>query len=194
MGNRFHFGSAAYRALAARKKVQIPAPHAVSWFHTGWLRIMFGAQGGSTVVQTHNASPMEVPMQPARHSLLRYAALATLLGVVSLTLSQCTMVGDKLTGVDVFRGRPTTCIKLCNDDAVLAFDAEQKEHAEQKELCDAVNCALLPQPDQAACIDARQACQQAESARHEAAKAAITQAKVDCQNGCAHTQGTGSAG
>lgn len=137
-------------------------------------------------------------MQPARHNRLRraaiYTALATLLGVVSLTLSQCTMVGDKLTGVDMLRGRPTTCIKLCNDSYVLVYDEEQKAHEQAKELCDAVNCAALPQPDQAACIDARQACQQAESARHAAAKDAITQGKINCQNGCAHQQGTGSAG
>jgi hypothetical protein len=136
-------------------------------------------------------------MQHARPNRLRraviYAALATLLGVVSLTLSQCTMVGDNLTGVDLNRGRPVTCLKQCNDFWALVYDQEQKYHDQAKLLCDAVNCALLPQPDQAACIDARQACQQAESDRHAAQQDANTQGKIDCQNSC-HDQGTGSAG
>ena len=136
-------------------------------------------------------------MQHARPNRLRraviYAALATTLGVVSLTLSQCTMVGDSLTGVDLNRGRPTTCLKMCNDFYALVFDQETKYHDQAKLLCDAVNCAVLPQPDQAACIDARQACQQAEAARHAAQKDADTAAKINCQNSC-HDQGTGSAG
>ena len=137
-------------------------------------------------------------MQPARHNRLRraavYAALATLLGVVSLTLSQCTMVGDNLTGVNLYRGRPTTCIKLCNDFYRTEYDQEQKAHAEAKELCDAVDCSALPKEDQAACIDARQACQQAEAARHAAQQDANTQGKIDCQTACEHQQGAGSAG
>jgi hypothetical protein len=136
-------------------------------------------------------------MQHARPNRLRraviYAALATMLGAVSLTLSQCTMVGDNLTGVDLYKGRPTTCLKQCNDFYKLVFDQEQKYHDQAKLLCDAVNCAALPQPDQAACIDARQACQQVEADRHAAQKAADTAAKINCQNNC-HGQGAGSAG
>ena len=41
--------------------------------------------------------PQSRPHQIRR--ALVYAALAALLGVVSLTLSQCTQVGDTLTGV-----------------------------------------------------------------------------------------------
>ena len=147
-------------------------------------------------------------MQHARPTRLRravvYAALATLLGIVSLTLSQCTLVGDNLTGVDLSRGRPTTCIKQCNDFYKLVYDQEQKAHDQYKLLCDAVNCAALPNDCtacaptsrtccQAYCIDYRQACQAAEAARHAAEMDRITQAKTDCQNNC-HRQGTGSAG
>jgi hypothetical protein len=59
---------------------------------------------------------MEVTMRQAHPNTLRhtmiYVALAALLGVVSLTLSQCTMVSDGLTGVDLSKGRPTTCITI----------------------------------------------------------------------------------
>jgi hypothetical protein len=136
-------------------------------------------------------------MQHARPNRLRraviYAALATMLGAVSLTLSQCTMVGDNLTGVDLSKGRPTTCIKQCNDFYKLVYDQETKYHDQAKLLCDVEKCAELPQPDQAACIAARQACQNAEAARHTAATSFNSQAKQDCQNNC-HSQGTGSGG
>ncbi len=124
-------------------------------------------------------------MQHARPSRLRraviYAALATLLGAVSLTLSQCTMVGDNLTGVGLNRGRPTTCIKQCNDLYKSLYDGEQKLHDTNVEACQA-----LPQPDKGACLTA-------EAARHVAEKDRLSQAKIDCQSNC-HTQGTGSAG
>ena len=107
-----------------------------------------------------------------------YAALATLLGVVSLTLSQCTMVGDNLTGVGLNAGRPTTCIKQCNDLYKMLFDQEQKLHQTNLDLCGQDNGD----------------CKNAEAARHSAAMDALGQAKLDCQTGCQHQQGTGSAG
>ena len=136
-------------------------------------------------------------MQHARPNRLRraviYAALATLLGAVSLTLSQCTMVGDNLTGVELSRGRPTTCIKLCNDFYAGVYEQEQKHHDQSKLLCDVTKCADLPAEEQAACIDARQACQDAEATRHAAVTAANAAAKIACQDNC-HHQGTGSGG
>jgi len=124
-------------------------------------------------------------MQHARPNRLRravvYAALATLLGVVSLTLSQCTLVGDNLTGVELNRGRPTTCIKQCNDFYKLVYDQEQKYHDQIL-----LQCHALIGPAQNDCLVE-------EAARHEAEMARISQAKKDCQDGC-HRQGTGSAG
>jgi hypothetical protein len=124
-------------------------------------------------------------MQHARHRRLRraavYVALAMMLGVVSLTLTQCRMVGDKTTGVRLFRGQPTTCIKQCNDAYKLLYDEEQKLHRTNVE-----NCQALPQPDQGECLVA-------EEARHTARKLELGQAKIDCQNNC-HHQGAGTAG
>jgi hypothetical protein len=124
-------------------------------------------------------------MQLAQHNRLRraavYVALLMLLGVVSLTVTQCRVVRDSTTGVRPSRGQPTTCIKQCNDQYKLLFDQEQKLHQTNIEICQA-----LPQPERAACLEA-------EDARHQARKAELGQAKIDCQNGC-HSQGSGSAG
>lgn len=124
-------------------------------------------------------------MQHARPSRLRravaFAALAGLLGVGSLTLTQCTMVGDNISGVDLERGRPTTCVKKCNDLFNFLYESEQKRHNAANEICQA-----LPQPDKATCLDA-------ETATHQANKNALSQGKTDCQNNC-HRQGSGTAG
>jgi hypothetical protein len=120
-------------------------------------------------------------MQHARHNRLRRAALLIALGVASITLSQCRMVGDNVTGVRLFRGQPTTCIKQCNDQYKLLFDEEQKLHQTNVE-----NCQALAQPDQGTCL-------QAEEARHSAKMVELGQAKINCQNNC-HHQGAGIAG
>lgn len=123
-------------------------------------------------------------MLHARHLRLRraatYVGLLMALGIASLTLSQCRAVGDRVSGVGLFRGQPTTCIKQCNDQYKLLYDQEQKLHQ-----TNVANCQALPQPDQAACL-------QAEDARHTARMAELGQAKIDCQNNC-HHQGSGGA-
>ncbi|HET9326867.1 MAG TPA: hypothetical protein VFQ05_08860 [Candidatus Eisenbacteria bacterium] len=124
-------------------------------------------------------------MQHARPNRLRravaYAALAAMLGLVALTLSQCTLVGDSLTGMELNGVGPTSCVKQCNDFYAIAYKREQKIHDTNNDICQA-----LPMPQKAECLDN-------ETARHEAAKAALAAGKTDCQNGC-HRQGAGSAG
>src|SRR5437867_3943229 len=138
---------------------------------------------------------MEVTMHPTRlnriASWVPAAVLAGALGILSV--AGCVQVGDRLTGVDLSKGRPTTCLKQCNDQYKQLYDDEQKAHAEAKALCVAVNCSALPKAQQQACVVARQACQAAEAARHQAAQDALNQGKIDCQNNC-HHQGSGTAG
>ena len=125
-------------------------------------------------------------MQHARPHRLRravaYAALAALLGVVSLTLSQCTMVGDSLTGVDLKRVGPTTCIKQCNDLFALLYKLEQKRHIAEQGQCQLLDGGA-----------AKAACLAAEDAVHQANKAQLAADKTACQNNCYH-EGAGSAG
>ena len=124
-------------------------------------------------------------MQHARPNRLRravaFAVLAALLGLVSLTVTQCTMVGDNLTGVGVTRSGPTTCTKACNDLYDLLFKLESKRHQSEVDYCNSLSG------------QEQQDCKAVESARHVAAKAQLTADKVACQDGC-HHQGTGSAG
>ena len=134
-------------------------------------------------------------MQLARPPRLASWLPAAVLGgaFAMLLVAGCVQVGDRLTGVNLTRGRPTTCLKQCNDQYKLLYDDEQKAHAEAKALCDAVSCSSLSKAQQAACIAARQACQAAEAARHQAAMDALNLGKIDCQSNC-HHQGSGTAG
>ena len=101
-----------------------------------------------------------------------------ILGVAAL--AGCTLVGDNITGVNAGVG-PTSCVKQCNDYYKVQYKNEQKVHDTNVE-----GCQLLDQP-------ARGDCLVAEDARHQAAKTALGDAKIDCQNNC-HRQGSGSAG
>jgi hypothetical protein len=119
-------------------------------------------------------------MQHARPNRLRravvYASLATLLGVVALTLSQCTLVGDKLTGVGLSMERPTDCFHLC----------KYNEHIQVKALQKQLRADILACGSDQACIDALVAAYEAELIRLRAVRTA-------CRAAC-HRSGDGSAG
>jgi hypothetical protein len=100
--------------------------------------------------------------------------------VALIAFAGCTFVGDNVTGVKAGAG-PTTCVKQCNDFYAAAYKEEQKLHDTNNDICQAG-----PQATRGDCLVA-------ETARHEAAKAALSAAKIECQNNC-HRQGAGSAG
>ena len=108
-----------------------------------------------------------------------FAALAAL--ALTLTaLASCTMVGETLNGVRLKAEGPTSCVKDCNDFYKGEYDREQGLHQANVE-----SCQTLEQPDRGTCLEA-------ETVRHEAAKAALSAAKIECQENC-HRQGSGSA-
>lgn len=120
-------------------------------------------------------------MKQARlNPLWIYAAVGAVV-IALVALAGCTFMGDSLTGVQVNGAGPTTCVKQCNDLYATLYKEEQKLHDTNVEACQA-----LSQPDKGNCLTA-------ETARHEAAKAALSAGKIECQNNC-HRQGTGSAG
>jgi len=118
-----------------------------------------------------------VPPNLVRRVLV-LAGIPLLFGAFALALTQCQMVGDRITGVETSRAAPTSCVKACNDSSKIYFDIEQKQHQENVQ-----NCQALPQPQRGDCL-------QAEDARHTAEMARLSQYKIDCQNNC-HDQGAG---
>lgn len=114
---------------------------------------------------------------PGRARLATRMLLLVALAASSLALTQCRMVGDRLTGinVDVLK-RKSDCVKACKDTFKANRKAENDLHTARIRDC-AGNTACLAE----------------EAARHDAALLAIDAAYVDCQNGC-HNQGGGTLG
>ena len=112
------------------------------------------------------------PARIATRILLLLALTAS-----SLALTQCRMVGDRLTGlkVDLLK-RKSDCIKSCKDAVKDQRKAESDAHTAAIRNC-AGNTSCLAE----------------EAARHAAALQAIDNAYVACQNGC-HDQGGGTVG
>ena len=118
------------------------------------------------------------PQRPALSSIL----LAALLGAGSLTLVQCTMVGDRVTGLDVSSQESVGCIQDCNDRYAELFKVEQKRHIAAMSAC----MSLDPGPEKNDCLTA-------ESNLHVTNKAGLTKGKNDCSDSC-HRQGGGTGG
>src|SRR5438093_634347 len=116
-------------------------------------------------------------MQHARPNRLRravaFAALAALLGIVSLTLSQCTQVGDNLTGVGLISNKSTSCKEQCDKTYQSAVNSENSLHRKNLDRCHG---------DQS-CIDS-------ENNRHNAVLAQLASNLAACKANC-HKQGGG---
>jgi len=99
------------------------------------------------------------------------------LAASSLALTQCRMVGDRLTGVDagLFK-RKGDCRAVCQDEFKARNKAETSLHVERVRAC-----------------GGDPACLAEEEARHEAAVADSKAQRDACLNGC-HQQGGGSVG
>jgi hypothetical protein len=130
----------------------------------------------SDVLNSKHLTPKEESMQHARSNRLRravvYAALAALLGVVSLTLSQCTQVGDNLTGVGLISHKSTSCKERCDRTYSKLKQQENSLYRRNIDRC----------RHDAACIAA-------ENARHAAVLAALEAQRSACKANCHHQGG-----
>ncbi len=99
------------------------------------------------------------------------------LAVSSLALTQCRMVGDRLTGinVDLFK-RKSDCVKDCKDIYKDAVKTERDRHTELVAACRGDDACLAE-----------------EGVRYEAALQVIEASYKDCLYRC-HLQGGGTVG
>jgi hypothetical protein len=109
-------------------------------------------------------------------------AMVAVLAITVGALAGCTRVGDRLTGVEITTGGPTSCVKNCNDKFIRDLAAETK-----RSLQNLFACSQLPTHSE------RTACYSAELSRYAAAVSALWTARNNCVNSC-HKQGAGSAG
>ena len=116
-------------------------------------------------------------MRPIR----THVSVLAILLVALLALVGCTMVGDRLTGVEVQSHRPNECVRACNEEFVADMTAETRRLAAALE-----ECRPLPPAD-------KKTCHEAALAAFHAAVTALGQERKTCVNNC-HRQGSGFGG
>jgi hypothetical protein len=114
-----------------------------------------------------------------------FVALAAVLGLSAVGLTQCRMVDDTVTGVDMnssstFNAR-SACVHQCNAKYKACKKSEEALYKQNRKQCE-----KLPHADRAACL-------KAEKARHKAAQKECTQQMQKCKRNC-YREGAGSAG
>jgi len=116
----------------------------------------------------------------------RRLALVGVLALAAIGLTQCRIVQDRLTGVDLRSGSAQSaysdCIRDCNDAFKACSIVEDDEHAKQMTAC-----ATLSDRE------AQKACKKAELDRHQDAHLACVDAKNACKDAC-YNEGGGTGG
>ena len=108
---------------------------------------------------------------------LAYIALVAVAGGAALTLSQCKLVDERLTGVQSpLQHDALGCIKQCNTDANNAIRAESARHVAAVKAC-----------------EGNETCLALEEATHEANVEKIQAARQECHDNC-HKPGSGGSG
>lgn len=106
-------------------------------------------------------------------------AMAAALGLTAFTLSQCRMVPDNVTGVQLSSGRlsgKSACMKSCNEQFKSATKAEDDRHKDATKAC-----------------GKDQSCKKAEDDLHKSREEKIKDAKEDCKKNC-YNEGGGHGG
>ena len=114
-----------------------------------------------------------------------FVALAAVLGLAAVGLTQCRLVNDNVTGVDLRSGNgqlsaKSACKKQCEEKKKACKKAEEERHKLAKKACG----THLPTSS---------ACKKAEDELHKANKKACDDQAKACKNNC-YNEGAGSAG
>ena len=109
-----------------------------------------------------------------------FVALAAVLGLAAVGLTQCRMVNDNVTGVDLRSGgtlsAKSACVKQCNEKHKACKKNEDARHKAAKKACGHDS-----------------ACKKAEELKHKDNKKACDNAKKLCKQSC-YNEGAGNSG
>ena len=110
-----------------------------------------------------------------------FVALAAVLGLSAVGLTQCRMVNDNVTGVDLRAGAGqlsgrSSCARKCNEAFKACLRAEEARHKAAKRAC-----------------GHDFACKKAEDRTHRDNIKACTNAKKQCKKSC-YNEGAGNSG
>jgi len=117
-------------------------------------------------------------MHLASHRVLRrasiFGALVALLGLAALSLTQCTMVNDNVTGMSFSVAKADRCLKDCKKEFDRATHDEFKVNQRNRREC-----------------GGEPVCLALEAQRHRDALIVIEQAYAACRAECHHQGGGG---
>ena len=127
------------------------------------------------------------PRTPRLRREFTFIALTGVLGLSALGLSQCRLMDDTVTGVNLkSNGSYSTsrgeCDKDCNEEFKDCRKAEDQLTKGRLRACDS-----LSEPQ-------RSACRSAEVTRHTAADKACSERKKACKKACSYREGSGDGG
>ena len=129
------------------------------------------------------------PKSPILPRPLATIALAAMLGLVALVLSQCRGIDDPVTGVDlrtgaVFNGDggDDRCKRQCKEKYKECRRQENERHKAAEHACEQL------------AGDDRRGCEDAEDAAHDRNVDACKAAKKQCKNACRYREGAGLGG
>jgi Tfp pilus assembly protein PilX len=109
-----------------------------------------------------------------------FIALMAVLGLSALGLTQCRLVEDRVTGIDLNSQSTLSarsgCVRLCNERFKNAMKAEEDRHRIALRACRNDN-----------------SCKRAENRTHQDNLSAIIGAKKSCKRNC-YNEGAGNAG
>ncbi len=109
-----------------------------------------------------------------------FVALAALLGLSVVGLSQCRLVDDTVTGVELQANSGVSarsdCVHQCNEKYKACKRAEEARHKAAKRAC-----------------NSEKVCRKAEERLHKENKAACKEAMKDCKRNC-YNEGAGIGG
>jgi hypothetical protein len=116
----------------------------------------------------------------------RPASIAVTAVLIVVALTQCRMVGDRLTGIGAGGAtsyQTAACVQACQETFKRCRDVEDERHRAALRECD-----LLPTASE------REACRTAEGQRHEAEKDACQRTMVQCKQDCHYAEASGAGG
>ena len=124
---------------------------------------------------------------PRLRRAFTFIALAATLGLGATTLTQCRLVDNSVTGVDLqssgFCRGESSCERQCNDKYKDCREDEERKSCRAERECDKIK----NKKDRKDCMDK-------EKARHEKELKACKELKDKCIKNCEYREGSGHGG
>src|SRR5262245_27048821 len=101
----------------------------------GWREYCSGDRRPAALRAARRTTMRLAKFRPRLRRVLSFSALAVTLAFTSVTLSQCRMVTDRITGVQPLNGGSATCADKCRDIYKLSIIVENAIHTIKLQLC-----------------------------------------------------------